>query len=464
MKLVALIGTLVVTVLAGCASAPLPPAPQPFAADQTARELDQRSLQDPALTKFLVRNLGYEPQSWDFESLCWVAFYYQPSLAVARAQWEVVRAAGKTATARPNPTLSLTPGYNTTREAGVSPWFPGITLDFLWQSRRKTGHQAKIAERDAVAARLAFVSAVWQVRSDLRHALDDARDAARREEILGQQAKIQERLFTLFEQRHAVGRVTTAEVSLVRTAQLRTEALLAEAKSLSLAARANIAGTLGVPSDALRGSTLPAATTGSTYSSSERAELRQRALQTRADVLAAMAHYESAHAELELQVARQRPDLHLGPGYQWDQGANKWSVALTFELPWFHRNEGPIAEAVARRAEAAAQLISVQSRAIGLIDAAFAAEVAARQRQERAHQLQAAGQQRTSRSEQRLALGAGDQIEVLAASLDETGDQLSAADAEIAQQRAAGELEDALQIPFAHLGAITSVTETNSHP
>ncbi|MEO6001596.1 MAG: TolC family protein [Opitutus sp.] len=464
MKLTAPIGTMMAAMLASCASAPIPPAPQPFAAVQVAGEFDARSLQDPGLIKFLVRNLGYAPQSWDFESLCWVAFYYQQSLAVARAQWDVAQAAGKTATARPNPTLSFTPGYNSTREAGLSPWFPGINLDFLLQSRRKTEPQAKIAARDSEAARLSFVGAAWQVRSDFRHALDDARDAARREEILGQQVNVLQELLTLLERRQAVGRVTTTEVSLTRTARLRGEALLAEARALSLAAQAKVAGTLGVPASALRGLSFPVPASPPTYSEVERAELRQRTLQARADVLAALAHYESAHAAVELQAARQRPDFHLGPGYQWDQGANKWSVALTFELPWFHRNEGPIAEAVARRAEAAAQFVSVQARAIGAIDAAFAAEAAARERLVRAQEIQAAGHHRTIREKQRLALGAGDRVEVLTTLLDETTDQLAAWDAEMAQQRAAGELEDALQIPFSHLQSITAVREQDVHP
>ena len=44
------------------------------------------------------------------------------------------------------------------------------------------------------------------------------------------------------------------------------------------------------------------------------------------------------------------PDVHLNPGYQFDQGDNKWSIGLTFDLPILNQNQGPIAEAKAHGA------------------------------------------------------------------------------------------------------------------
>ena len=87
---------------------------RPLVPEKTAAALAARSLNDDGLRRFLAQNLGHEPDPWplalwNFEMLSWVAFYYQPSLEVARAQWSVARAAVQTAAARPNPTLSLTP-------------------------------------------------------------------------------------------------------------------------------------------------------------------------------------------------------------------------------------------------------------------------------------------------------------------------------------------------------------------
>lgn len=76
---------------------------------------------------------------------------------------------------------------------------------------------------------------------------------------------------------------------------------------------------------------------------------RERALRSRADIAAALANYAAAQSALQLEIARQYPDVHLGTGYQWDQGEGKWQLGLTLEIPVLNRNQGPIAEAEARR-------------------------------------------------------------------------------------------------------------------
>ena len=50
-------------------------------------------------------------------------------------------AVAHTAGVRPNPTLTLTPGYNSTREPGLSPWMPAINFDFLFPTNGKRSHQ-----------------------------------------------------------------------------------------------------------------------------------------------------------------------------------------------------------------------------------------------------------------------------------------------------------------------------------
>jgi outer membrane protein TolC len=188
----------------------------------------------------------------------------------------------------------------------------------------------------------------------------------------------------------------------------------------------------------------------------------RESLQKRSDVLAALANYESAQAALELEAAKQVPDLHLGPGYQWDQGANKWSLALTLELPLFHRNEAPIAEAAARRAEAAAQFVLVQAQALAAIESAVAAQSAATSQLERAHQLSAESEQQRALVQQRVALGAADQLELQTARLDLATTELARLDAETAAAQASGQLEDALQVPFPHLAALADVARATS--
>jgi cobalt-zinc-cadmium efflux system outer membrane protein len=449
---------------AGCATANLPPAPL-AGPEQAAAAYTARSLRDPGLHRFLTENLGHDPgDAWDFESLTWAAFYFHPSLEVARAQWAGARAAQSTPATKQNPTLTLTPGYNFTREAGLSPWMPALNFDFLFSTAGKRGLAEEVARHDAEAARLSVFTTAWQVRTELRHALADAAVASRRTTQLRAQAETQRALLTLLDQRFAAGSVAATEVSTARVALLRAESAASEAQGQTLTARAHVAAALGLPLAAIAGMTLPPAPALTPLAPDALSAARREALQSRPDLLIALAKYHSAHAALQLEAAKQTPDLHLGPGYQWDQGANKWTLSLGLELPFFHHNEAGIAAAVAHRAEAAAQFELAQAQAIAAIDLAAAAQDAAQLQLEHARLLRAETQQQSARMQQRIDLGAADRVELQTSQLELAVAELAVVDAENAAQNAAGQLEDALQLPFPHLTALAASTSSRPQP
>src|SRR5205807_9905942 len=99
---------------------------------------------------------------------------------------------------------------------------------------------------------------------------------------------------------------------------------------------------------------------------------RRAALLGRADLLSSLATYAASQAALQLEIAKQYPDVHLGPGYMYDQGSDKWGLGLTIPLPILSQNRGPIAEAQARRREAAARFLALQDKIINDIDRAVA--------------------------------------------------------------------------------------------
>lgn len=438
--------------------------PKPLTIDKTNASYDERSLAADGLRRFLTRNLGRELNawplaSWDFEALSWAAFYYHPSLAVARAQWESAQAAITSAAARPNPTVTLTPGYNTTRTPGLSPWMPAVSADFLFETANKRDLRTHAAQLGAEASRQAVFAAAWQVRSELRKALLDLRLNEQRAAALRAQAELQQRMMTLLEQRQRAGAISGREVSVGRVAFVRAESAAAEATRQTAVARQRVAQALGVPMAALTGVTLqpPPALPAAPRAPEEMTAARRQSLQTRADVLAALARFEATQAALALEVAKQRPDFHLGPGYQWDQGDNKWTLGLTLELPVFNRNEGPIAEAEARRRESAAQFFAVQAQALSEIDAALTAQQVAFAALDQLRRVQAEVTRQAGAAEQRLRAGGADQVEVLSAQLERATADLAVVEAEAQVASAAGQLENALQVPFAKLEAVATV-------
>ena len=91
-------------------------------------------------------------------------------------------------------------------------------------------------------------------------------------------------------------------------------------------------------------------------------ELRRRALTGRGDVQSSLAQYAATQAALQLAIANQYPNLTLSPGYSYDQGNNKFGFASPgLELPIFNQHQGPIAQAVAHRKQAAASFTALQA-------------------------------------------------------------------------------------------------------
>src|SRR5690349_1272520 len=91
----------IIALLAGCARF----QPRPISPEAISVDFEARSLAGDGLHGFLETNrivAEWPVRRWDLNTLTFVAFYYQPSLAEARAQLASVRAAEITAGERPN--------------------------------------------------------------------------------------------------------------------------------------------------------------------------------------------------------------------------------------------------------------------------------------------------------------------------------------------------------------------------
>ncbi len=441
--------------LAGCVHY----QPQPVALDQTAQALESRSLTNADLRQFLSTNVGREfpewpPPAWDFETLNGVAFYYHPSLDVARAQWAVATAGRKTAAGRPNPTAGVAPGYNFNAASGVSPWIPGLSFDWPVETAGKRGKRMTRADFLAQSARLNLTTTAWQVRSSLRMAVIESAGATRRRELLQAQLSAQRTMVNLLEQRLQAGNASAVELSSARLPLVKLQAESADAARVEIESRSRLAEAIGVPARAIETLRIQDQFPASIPILPAPDDARRGALQHRADVLSALSLYEASQSNLQVEIARQYPDLHLGSGYQWDQGENKWNLALTMELPLLNHNEGPIAEAEARRREAAAQLLAVQARVIAESDRAAALARASAGQLVAVERVRQELRERLVQTEARLELGGADQLEVQSARTELSASELALLDTRVKMAQAAGQLEDALQIPFKALAAI----------
>jgi outer membrane protein TolC len=429
--------------------------PRPLSPADTAANLENRSLTNPALQTFLETNLHREltntqAAAWDFDMLLLAAFYYQPSLEVARAQWRVSQAEIKTAGGRPNPTVSLLPEYDFTPMSGASPWLPAITFDLPLETAGKRRYRVARSQHLSEAARLNIAATAWQVRARLRSSLLDFSAAGYREATLQKQFSAQDQVVNLLQQRLQAGAISSTELAPARLALAKTRLDLIETKRQHAEARAAVAQAIGVPVKALNEIAFAASPLNTLPAGSDllSADLRPRALRSRTDILASLAEYEASQSALQLEIAKQYPDVHLGTGYQWDQGENKWQLGLTAEIPVLNRNQGPIAEAAARRAEAAARFHALQAKVIADLDRAFESFQAAEKSLAALEQVAAAQQQQLTAVEGQLRAGAADQVDLLNAQIEFGVAALARVDTLIKINQALATLEDAVQRPI----------------
>ncbi|MBI3881813.1 MAG: TolC family protein [Verrucomicrobia bacterium] len=425
---------------------------QPILPPQTAASLDARSMTSPALKSFLEKNRGrtfaeWPPKAWDFETLTLVAIYFHPDLEVARAQWRVSEAEVITAGGRPNPTLAVTPGYNFNAASGVSPWLPAMTIDWPVEVAGKRDHRIVRAQHLAESARLNIASAVWRVRSNLRAALIELGDAHKRFVLLSKQQAAQQQLVGSLEQRAEAGAITAVEVAPARIAFKKIHTDMLDAQRRTTEALVQVASALGIPMSGLEKDfrfdgvyAMPLALPPN--------EARRAALTSRADIAAALADYEAAQSALQLEIAKQYPDIHIGTGYQWDQGESKWQLGLTAEIPVLNRNQGPIAAAQARREEAAARFVAAQAKAMGEIDRALAGFRASTARGKALGELAASLRQQHDAIAAQVKAGATDRLDLLASDVELAAAELQQWDGELKTTQAAAALEDAIQHPL----------------
>jgi outer membrane protein TolC len=451
-------GPLILTalMLAGCVRF----HPQPLAPETTAAQLEARRLDDAGLRRFLEQNLGREFKdwpltTWDLPTLTLAAFYFQPGLAVARAQWRLAQAGEKTAGGRPNPTLTITPGYNTTTLV-PSPWSPAINFDIPLETAGKRGKRIAAAEKMAESAHYDFLGAAWKVRADVRASLVDFKVAGRRALFLRDQFAAQQQIVKLLQQRLDVGEISRPELTTAQIALNQTRLELADANAGRAAACSHLAEAVGVSSAALKGLEIKFDFSTGSLNRLTSAPARRIALCSRSDVLGALADYAASEANLRLEIAKQYPDVHLNPGYQYDQGDNKWSVGLGFELPVFNQNRGPIAEAEARRKLSAAKLVQLQAQIITEVDRALAEFRVARAQLKTGGELFAAQQQQQAAVRSQFESGAADRLDLLGARLVAGSAALVQWASTAQMQQALGALENALQQPT---DAITAVIE-----
>lgn len=223
-----------------------------------------------------------------------------------------------------------------------------------------------------------------------------------------------------------------------------------DAERQAAEARARLGAAIGVPARAVEKVTVSLAafdqppTVPDVRDISE-GGLRRRALLERSDVLGLLAEYDASQMGLRLEIAKQYPNLSVGPGYAFDRGDNLYNFELSLDLPIFNQNQGPISEAGARRRETASRFVALQAKVIGEIDKAVASYRGAARTVTTADALLQSQVSRRRQLDRAFQMGEVDRLAPLTADLEQEVVQLARYEALVQQREAMAQLEDALQ-------------------
>jgi outer membrane protein TolC len=433
--------------LAGCVHY----QPRPIDPVVTVERLDGRTLADPGLARAVEPahlTSAWPPDVWDLQALTLAGLYFHPDLAVARASWDVTRASLVTAGEKPNPGVSAGPGFNSTTPADtITPWILNLNLDFTIETAGKRRLRIDEASRLSDSARFKIADMAWQVRARIRQSLLDLFASTEIAAALDRQRAIQETNVVLFQRQLDAGEISRFQMSQARLILNTLRLSLLDAQRQQQDARVRLATAVGLSVAALEDIKFSLDVFRVAPGDLPDAMARRQALTNRADVLGALSDYEASQATLQIEIAKQYPDIHLGPGYQMDQNSNKWTLLFGATLPVFNRNQGRIGEAEARRQLAAAQVEAIQARALGAIDRALAVYRAALAKVAVAEQsigeLQAAEQT----AQRQLTAGEMSQLDLGIVQVELAGRELARLEALAQAQQALGDVEDAMQRP-----------------
>jgi outer membrane protein, heavy metal efflux system len=451
-EIISLLGVLF---LAGCAAQRYRPAP--IVASATASRFQSRNLGDSGLQLFVEQNLGHSvspwpPATWDLQTLSLAALYFNPALDSARARVAGTEAALITAGARPNPTLSISPGVPT-------PYL--LTLDFAIpiETAGKRGHRIQAASSLDQAARFDLADSAWTVRSGVRAALLNYILASQTLELFRSEETVRQEQVHILERILSAGEIPRQSVDLARIELSKSHLAVSATEGQIDEARAALAAAIGIPVAGLRGAQFswPGIDNPPSAESLSPEEVQRDAVVNRLDIRRALAQYAAAEAGLQLEIAKQYPDINIGPGYTYEETHSFFTVGASSTIPLFNRNQGPIAEAEARRKEAAAVFVERQAQVIARSERALAVYNGALKELSEAESLRKLQENQAQITQQ--AIRSGTDIRL---SLDSVEIQVwllarARLDALTRAQRALGELEDAVQSPLDR-GGVFAIT------
>jgi outer membrane protein TolC len=254
----------------------------------------------------------------------------------------------------------------------------------------------------------------------------------------------------LFTQRVKAGGASQPDLSLALSSLQGAKLKSAQADARLSEDRNVLSAAIGLPVEALDGArfSLPTLDSPPNQRSLSGKAIQSLALINRIDLRRELTQYAAADEALKLEVAKQYPDIDISGGYSWEGGENIFELGPSAVLPVFNQNQGPIAEAEARRKVVAAQFLAAQAGIIEQSQATLVRYRGALIALEAARSAADFQAKRLDQARRALAVGESDTVVLAQTQLQDLAAQQSALASLTNAQTALGALEDSIQRPL----------------
>lgn len=373
-----------------------------------------------------------------------------PGVQNALAEYRAALARAGIPTPWPNPGFEVGPEYGFGPDVDVNRVVPFGSLSISIPLSGRLGRQDELNQARAQLARANALATFRELYLELRAryirlAVSRKREIVRRSVL----ASARESL-SAAEKLVAAGVASALDLSLSRLEHARERGRMVDAQLASTNAAADFADLVAVPASRL-GALPETALPRVPAEAPGMDRLQELIIEEHPGLFRGRAEYEVAERQLHLEVAKQYPDLVLGPSLRGETGDRKTVLGLSLgvELPLFDRNQQAIAEARKRREQVRTNYVGEAHRILTAVERARAA-VALSMEQHRIlrDEVLPVARSNVDIAKRSVAAGAAAALQLLDAERSLRQVRIDVLEAQLGEQAAWSDLEKAVGVPL----------------
>lgn len=314
---------------------------------------------------------------WDLNALTLSAWYFHPTLKVAKSDYAVALAGITAAGLRPQIGLNGLIGKSNQANGDIRPFLYNLQFDIPIVTNGKREINIEIARHQADVAKIQLGEKAWQLRYQLSADILDRAELMTTQSNLKQLQQAQFDLLHAFEKRLQTGMIGKAELLPIQLQYEQSKWQFAQNQIQLKQLEQKIVHDAGLTEQHLNTTSfasldlsqllirvIESAKHGASAPLANALNIQAVAMKNRMDIQRGLAQYAQAEAKLKLEIAKLRPDISLSPGVAYEFGDQVWSLGIGGLLNLLNRSSDLWKQAEAVRQNEADRFYALQHQIV----------------------------------------------------------------------------------------------------